>query len=326
MTRFIGFEYILPAAARRGPERARRDACLAGGAQLHTRANMVAIGGQMDTSSMAEDTVTTFETQKRDARSFRAARDRAGGGAGRIVALWKQRLRWARGNVQVTRRFKSVWFRPQPNNRLGSISFGLLWFCLLLLPVFMVLASASLVTLFFVDYQLAWTAFHFLWLTNVITYIFITSFTLAPSTPPSDGTPGKKRFMFPGRDQRDHPARRHPRPASAAWIGHELATAAGVGVTYGGGGSGASSCSPMSGSRPAWGWPSSARSPSRGGSAASWARCSCTSAVTGPCCAPSPGRLHQGIPARRGDLGQDREDGEDGGADMSGGSWRGRPR
>ena len=40
------------------------------------------------------------------------------------------------------------------------------------------LASASLVTLYFIDYQLAWTAFHVLWLTNVITYVFITSFAL----------------------------------------------------------------------------------------------------------------------------------------------------
>ena len=87
-------------------------------------------------------------------------------------------MRWARGNVQVTGMFRDVWFRPQPGNRLGSISFGLLWFCLLLLPVFMILASASLVTLYFIDYQLAWAAFHILWLTNVITYVFITSFAL----------------------------------------------------------------------------------------------------------------------------------------------------
>ncbi|WP_269446688.1 hypothetical protein [Blastococcus saxobsidens] len=38
-------------------------ACLAGGAQLHTRENLLAIGGQIDTSSLAEDTVTTFRTQ-----------------------------------------------------------------------------------------------------------------------------------------------------------------------------------------------------------------------------------------------------------------------
>ncbi len=127
--------------------------------------------------------MTTFETQKGGRRViFEPHATVWAEEPGSIVALWKQRLRWARGNVQVTRRFKSVWFRPQPNNRLGSVSFGLLWFCLLLLPVFMVLASASLVILFFIDYQLAWAAFHALWLTNVITYIFITSYTLAIDT------------------------------------------------------------------------------------------------------------------------------------------------
>ena len=113
-------------------------------------------------------------------------------------ALWKQRLRWARGNVQVTRRVQASAVVPAaPDHRLGSISFGLLWFCLLLLPVFMVLASASLVTLFFIDFPLAWTAFHFLWMTNAITYIFITSYSLAIDPP--DGTAClAEAMMFPG--------------------------------------------------------------------------------------------------------------------------------
>ena len=198
MTRFIGYEYITAqAAARRSQEVLGVIACLAGGAQLHSRANIEAIGGRVDTATLAEDTVTTFETQKRGRRViFEPHATVWAEEPGSIVALWKQRLRWARGNVQVTRRFKSVWFRPQPNNRLGSISFGLLWFCLLLLPVFMVLASGSLVMLF-IDYQLAWAAFHVLWLTNVITYIFITSFTLAID--PSVGRhTWKEALLFPG--------------------------------------------------------------------------------------------------------------------------------
>ena len=116
---------------------------------------------------------------------------------GSVIGLWKQRVRWARGNVQVTSMFRDVWFRPQRNNRLGSVSFGLLWFSLLLLPVFMILASASLVTLYFVDYQLAWVAFHILWLTNVITYVFITSFALL-----IDPATGRRTWvqavLFPG--------------------------------------------------------------------------------------------------------------------------------
>ena len=198
MTRFIGYEYITAqAAARRSQEVLGVIACLAGGAQLHSRANVEAIGGRVDTTTLAEDTVTTFETQKGGRKViFEPHATVWAEEPGSIVALWKQRLRWARGNVQVTRRFKSVWFRRQPNNRLGSFSFGLLWFCLLLLPVFMLAASGSLVILFFIDYQLAWTAFHILWLTNVVTYIFITSYTLVID-PPSAGTPGRKHSCSP---------------------------------------------------------------------------------------------------------------------------------
>ncbi len=317
MTRFIGYEYITAqAAARRSQEVLGVIACLAGGAQLHARANIEAIGGQVDTTTLAEDTVTTFETQKGGRKViFEPHATVWAEEPGSIVALWKQRLRWARGNVQVTRRFKSVWFRPQPNNRLGSISFGLLWFCLLLLPVFMVLASASLVTLFFIDYQLAWTAFHFLWLTNVITYIFITSFTLAIDPGVGRHT-WKEALMFPGLDQRHHPARRHParpggldRPRAGhrgrrrghlqLGPGHRavhLCLALGL---HGGG-------LPRQGRRVAAVRP-------HPGPAVRVRRRLRALAVR-----HHHRRLHQGIPARRGDLGQDREDREDGGADMSG--------
>ena len=64
MTRFIGYEYITAqAAARRGQNVLGATACLAGGAQLHTRANLLALGGRIDTTSLAEDTFTTFQTQ-----------------------------------------------------------------------------------------------------------------------------------------------------------------------------------------------------------------------------------------------------------------------
>ena len=94
---------------------------------------------------------------------------------GGIVALWKQRLRWARGNVQVTKMFRDVWFRPQPGSRLGSPTFGIIWFSLLLLPVFMVAASGSLIALYFLNFKLAFAAFRLLWVTNVVTYTFITA-------------------------------------------------------------------------------------------------------------------------------------------------------
>ncbi|MFI5067078.1 MAG: glycosyltransferase, partial [Streptosporangiales bacterium] len=233
MTRFIGYEYITAqGAARRSQEVLGVIACLAGGAQLHSRENIEAVGGRIDHTTLAEDTVTTFETQRAGRRViFEPHATVWAEEPGSIVALWKQRLRWARGNIQVTRRFKQVWFRPQPNNRLGSISFGLLWFCLLLLPVFMVLASASLVILFFIDFQLAWSAFHALWLTNVITYVFITSFTLLIDPDVGRHT-WKEALMFPGAvNVTILLAAMLPGPLG--WLSHQAVDAAGFTVTAG---------------------------------------------------------------------------------------------
>jgi cellulose synthase/poly-beta-1,6-N-acetylglucosamine synthase-like glycosyltransferase len=199
MTRFIGYEYVTAqAAARRSQNVLGVLACLAGGAQLHSRANIEAIGGRIDTTSLAEDTITTFQTQLAGRRViFEPHATVWAEEPGNIGGLWKQRLRWGRGNIQVTRRFRQLWFRPQAGQRLGSVSFGLFWFSLLLLPFMMILASASLVILFFIDFQLAWAAFHVLWITNVITYVFITSFALLID--PSTGKRvWREALMFPG--------------------------------------------------------------------------------------------------------------------------------
>jgi cellulose synthase/poly-beta-1,6-N-acetylglucosamine synthase-like glycosyltransferase len=180
LTRFIGFEYITAqAAARRSQNVLGAVACLAGGAQLHSRDNLEAIGGRIDTTSLAEDTFTTFKTQMVGRRVvFEPHATVWAEEPGDIGGLWKQRLRWARGNVQVTRQFKHVWCRPSPVHRLGSLSFSVFWFCLFLLPVFMILASASLITLYFSDFAMAWMVFHVLWIVNALTYVFITSFVL----------------------------------------------------------------------------------------------------------------------------------------------------
>ena len=199
MTRFIGYEYITAqAAARRSQNVLGVLACLAGGAQLHSRANIEAIGGRIDTTSLAEDTITTFQTQLAGHRViFEPHATVWAEEPADIGGLWKQRLRWSRGNIQVTRRFRHLWFRPHAGHRLGSISFGLFWFSLLLLPFMMICASASLVTLFFINYQLAWVAFHVLWITNVITYVFITSFALLID--PSTGRHvWREALLFPG--------------------------------------------------------------------------------------------------------------------------------
>jgi cellulose synthase/poly-beta-1,6-N-acetylglucosamine synthase-like glycosyltransferase len=199
MTRFIGYEYIVAsAAARRSQEVLGAIACLAGGAQLHSRENLEALGGRVDTGTLAEDTVTTFQTQLGGRRAiFEPHAVVWSEEPGTIGMLWRQRLRWARGNIQVTRRFKGVWFRPQAGSRLGGISFGLIWFCLLLLPALMVCASASLVTLFFINRHLAFTAFHVLWLVNVATYVFITSFALLIDPQMARRT-WRQALLFPG--------------------------------------------------------------------------------------------------------------------------------
>jgi cellulose synthase/poly-beta-1,6-N-acetylglucosamine synthase-like glycosyltransferase len=180
LTRFIGFEYITAqAAARRSQNVLGAVACLAGGAQLHSRANLKAIGGRIDTTSLAEDTFTTFKTQMAGNRVvFEPHATVWAEEPGDIKGLWKQRLRWARGNVQVTKQFKAVWCRPSKTHRLGSVSFSVFWFCLFLLPVFMILASASLIILYFADFPMAWVLFHVLWIINALSYVFITAFVL----------------------------------------------------------------------------------------------------------------------------------------------------
>lgn len=180
LTRFIGFEYITAqAAARRSQNVLGAVACLAGGAQLHSRANLEAIGGQIDTSSLAEDTFTTFKTQLAGNRVvFEPHAVVWAEEPGSLVGLWQQRLRWARGNVQVTKQFGRLWCRPSRTHRLGSVSFALFWFCLFLLPVFMILASASLIILYFSAFAVAWTVFHVLWIINALTFVFITAFVL----------------------------------------------------------------------------------------------------------------------------------------------------
>lgn len=174
LTRFIGLEYILSQpAARRAQNVLGAQACLAGGAQLHTRENLLAIGGQIDTSSLAEDTITTFETQLRGRTVvFETLAVVLAEEPGSIDALWKQRLRWARGNVTVTARYKKVWFRPSKVHKLGTIAFGLVWFSLWLLPLAMIVSSIGLLGLLLMQSTLAEGVFRVLWISAACTYVF----------------------------------------------------------------------------------------------------------------------------------------------------------
>ncbi len=199
INKFIAFEYITAqAASRRAQNLLGAMACLAGGAQLHTRENLLAIGGKIDTSSLAEDTFTTFNTQMKgrkaifDGNSIVWAEE-----PDNLVGVWKQRLRWARGNVQLTKAFKHIWFRKDRAGKLGGFRFGMLWFSIIFMPFFMILSSIGLISLFYLDFELSWYIFKQFWILNAITYSFITlySFMIDPYTARKSWLQG---ILFPG--------------------------------------------------------------------------------------------------------------------------------
>ncbi|MFC3195539.1 glycosyltransferase [Marinicella sediminis] len=199
MTRFIDFEYITAqAASRRAQNVMSFMACLAGGAQLHTRKNLEAIGGAIDTSSLAEDTFTTFKTQLAghqaifDGNAIVWAEE-----PDNIDGLWKQRLRWARGNWQITKQYWHLWFNKTAHARLGGFAFGMIWFAILLMPVYMILAATGLVVLFFSDFAWSWMLFRMFWILNVIVYVFVTLFSLLID-PKSARQSWSAGVLFPG--------------------------------------------------------------------------------------------------------------------------------
>jgi cellulose synthase/poly-beta-1,6-N-acetylglucosamine synthase-like glycosyltransferase len=199
VNRFISYEYVTAqAGARRAQNVMGALACLAGGAQLHSRANLESLGGAIDTSSLAEDTFTTFKTQLAGHKViFEPHAIVWAEEPGALSALWKQRVRWARGNVRVTTEFSHVWFRRSKVHKLGGIAFGLVWFSIFLLPLLMLAASASLVALFFLDFSAAWHLFRILWIINVISYVFITTFSLLIDTDVAKRC-WREAFLYPG--------------------------------------------------------------------------------------------------------------------------------
>jgi hypothetical protein len=96
---------------------------------------------------------------------------------GRIADLWQQRLRWARGNVSVTARYRKIWFRPSKVHKLGGWAFGLVWFSLWLLPVAMVTSSIGLVGLLLLHSQLATVTFRALWISAAVTFVYTLALT-----------------------------------------------------------------------------------------------------------------------------------------------------
>lgn len=199
LTRFIAVEYVIgQLSARRTQNVLGAMACLAGGAQLHSRANLEAIGGRIPTGTLAEDTMTTFEGQLHGRRAvFEPHAVVLAEEPRTIDALWKQRLRWARGNVQLTSIYKHLWFRPSREHQLGSFAFGLGWFTILLLPAFMLLAAAALIALLFFHSEIAEWVFRTMWVAAACIYLFSILFSVQ-----LDGRIGRQSWreaiMFPG--------------------------------------------------------------------------------------------------------------------------------
>jgi cellulose synthase/poly-beta-1,6-N-acetylglucosamine synthase-like glycosyltransferase len=198
MNRFISYEYVnAQAGARRAQNVLGAQACLAGGAQLVRRDALEAIGGEIDTSTLAEDTVTTLNIQLCGRKVVFEPHAIVWAEEPRDIAgLWKQRLRWGRGNVQVTLRYRRCWLRRSAG-RLGGFSFALIWFSVFLMPALMLLSSISLVTLFLLDRELSIDAFRTLWALNLVTYLFVTLSAFA-----QDGPAARRSWLeaitFPG--------------------------------------------------------------------------------------------------------------------------------
>jgi cellulose synthase/poly-beta-1,6-N-acetylglucosamine synthase-like glycosyltransferase len=174
--RFITFEYITATgASRRAQNSLGFLSCLSGGAQLHSRENMDALGGQIFSATLAEDTFTTFRTQMRGRRAiFEPNAIVYAEEPDTLVGLWKQRVRWGRGNVQITSVYRDVWFNRRASSSIGSPAMAVMWFSIFLMPIFQIGASTGLITLYFVNTPAAWTLFRMFWVISAIVYLAVT--------------------------------------------------------------------------------------------------------------------------------------------------------
>lgn len=197
--RFVGFEYITATGvSRRAQNVLGFLACLSGGAQLHSRENLLEIGGKIFSHTLAEDTFTTFRTQIYGRKAlFEPHAVVYAEEPDDLVGLWKQRVRWARGNVQITSVYRRLWFNRSAHAQMGSFSMGILWFSIFLMPIFQIGASIGLVCLFFLDSDLAWTLFRGFWIISGVTYLIVTAISCAVD-PESARNTWIEGLLFPG--------------------------------------------------------------------------------------------------------------------------------
>lgn len=174
--RFITFEYVTATGcSRRAQNVLGFLACLSGGAQLHSRANLQAIGGQIFSETLAEDTFTTFRTQLQGRKAiFEPHAIAYAEEPDTLDGLWKQRVRWGRGNVQITKAYRKLWGHKAVHPTMGSWSMVFLWFTIFLMPLIQVAASVGLLALFFMNEPLAWRAFNAIWIIASVVYLIVT--------------------------------------------------------------------------------------------------------------------------------------------------------
>lgn len=197
--RYITFEYITATGCSRRAQNVMGFlACLSGGAQLHSRENLQTIGGKIFSHTLAEDTFTTFRTQLSGRRAiFEPNAIVYAEEPDSLVGLWKQRVRWGRGNVQITQVFKYLWFQPTRHISMGSATMAFLWFSIFFMPIFQISASVSLVALFFLDAPTAWSLFRMFWIVSAVVYLVVTIVSCVVDTE-SSAKSWLEGILFPG--------------------------------------------------------------------------------------------------------------------------------
>jgi cellulose synthase/poly-beta-1,6-N-acetylglucosamine synthase-like glycosyltransferase len=181
LSRYIAFEYaIAQAVARRTFNVIGYQPCLAGGAQLHSRTNFEAIGSRIDTSTLAEDTFTTITTQQLGRQVvFDGTTEVWAEEPASLGSLWRQRVRWARGNIQISLVFARIWFRRTPNTTyVRKIFYDLIWFSLLFMPFLAIASTLCLIFLYFEDQPEAWYLMHFSAFFCVVAWVYVLSSSL----------------------------------------------------------------------------------------------------------------------------------------------------
>jgi cellulose synthase/poly-beta-1,6-N-acetylglucosamine synthase-like glycosyltransferase len=197
--RYVTYEYVTATgAARRTQNVLGFLICLSGGAQLHSRSNLQKIGGRIFSDTLAEDTFTTFLSQLSGQRVlFEPNAIVMAEEPDSMLGLWKQRLRWARGNVQISRVFRKLWFQPSEHQGLGSYSMAFIWFSIFLMPVFQITSSIALITLYFLNSDWSWVVFQKLWIIPAVVYLVVTfcSFVIDSQSIKKSWVEG---LLFPG--------------------------------------------------------------------------------------------------------------------------------